>query len=204
MNTTPPSLPKRSDSDEIVLTDRDLVSRYILYSENLDDVSYSPEKACAEPAYSSPASAISNHDGDTSHISAVSNSTTQTTPLRNDLLAMARRRNPSTPFEEFEAVLHGVELPTSMKEEYRQRGQAIMQIAGHLFPRDRRISRMDNTKQITDLIVATGDWFVSALHDAEIQVQNITYIQTLGPFTVSPSPDEMWPICRQMIELVIA
>ena len=203
--TTPPSHPRRPDSDEIVLLDRDLVSRYIRYSENLDEESCSPEKTCPEPTFSSPASDISNHDGDTSHISAVSNSTTQTTPLRNDLLAMARRRVPSTPFEEFEAVLHNAELPTTVINDYRQRGRDIMQISSLLFPRDRdrRLPRMGNKELTTDLMMATGDWFAIAVNEVETQVQNTAYIQTLGPFTVSTGPDDMWPIYKQMVELVL-
>lgn len=202
-DATPPPDRKRPDSDEIVLTDRDLVSRYIFYSENLSDISCSPEKACQEPLFSSPASNTSNREGDTSHISAVSNSTTQTTPLRNDLLALTRQRLSSTPLEEFEVVLLGAELPANIKDEYRERCRSIIQLSSHLFPRNRQTPRMKDRQDATALAVATGDWFVTAIHEAEIQTQNIDYIQTLGPFTASPRPDKMWANYKQMVELVL-
>jgi hypothetical protein len=202
-DTTPPSYRKRLDSDEIVLTDRDLVSRYIFYSENLSDTSCSPEKACQEPLFSSPASDTSNHEGDTSHISAVSNSTTQTTPLRNDLLALTRRRVSSTPLEEFEAVLLGAELSTNIKDEYNERCRSIMQLSSLLFPRNRQTPSINDREDAAALVVATGDRFATAVHEVEIQIQNIDYIQTLGPFTVNPRPDEMWANYKQMVELVL-
>ena len=202
-DTTPPSYRKRLDSDEIVLTDRDLVSRYIFYSENLSDTSCSPEKACQEPLFSSPESDTSNHEGDTSHISAVSNSTTQTTPLRNDLLALTRRRVYSTPLEEFEAVLLGAELSTNIKDEYNERCRSIMQLSSLLFPRNRQTPSINDREDAAALVVATGDRFATAVHEAEIQIQNIDYIQTLGPFTVNPRPDEMWANYKQMVELVL-
>jgi hypothetical protein len=205
MNTTPASPPRRPNSEEIVLTDRELVSCYMRYSENLEQVSSSPEKACAEPNSSSPASATSNHDGDTSHLSGVSNSTAQTTPLRNDLLAMAmaRRAAALSPFEEFEATLQGASLPNEVKKEYLAQGQNILQIGGHLFPRARRLSRPDGTTQAITLIHVTGDWLATALHDTDVQVQNIAYIQTLGPFTLRPEPEDSWVVYKQMAELVI-
>ena len=203
-DTTPPSYRKRPDSDEIVLTDRDLVSRYIFYSENLSDKSCSPEKACQEPLFSSPASDTSNHEGNTSHISAVSNSTTQTTPLRNDLLALTRQRVSSTPLEEFEAVLLGAELPTNIRDEYKERCRSIMRLSSLLFPRNRQTPSTNDREDAAALAVATGDWFATAVHETEIQTQNIDYIQTLGPFTVNPGPDEMWANYKQMVALVIA
>jgi hypothetical protein len=203
MDTTPPSLPRRPNSEEIVLTDRELVSCYMRYSENLDQVSSSPEKACAEPDSSSPASATSNHDGDLSHLSGVSNSTTQTTPLRNDLLAMARRAAALSPFEEFEAILQGASLPNEVKNEYMAQGQNILQIGGYLLPRARRLSRPDGTTQAMTLIHVTRDWLATALHDTDVQVQNIAYIQTLGPFTLRPEPEDSWVVYKQMAELVI-
>jgi hypothetical protein len=204
-NKTPPSYSRRPDSDEIVLTDRDLVSRYIRYSESLDEERQSPEKPCSEPTFSSPASDASNQDGDTSHISAVSNSTTQTTPLRNDLLVIARHRAPLTPLQEFEAILHAAELPPFVLEDYSQRGREIMQISSLLFLRGRKgcVARAENRKLIMALIIATGDQIATAINEVEIQIQNTAYIQTLGPFTVSGGIDDIWPIYKQMMELVI-
>lgn len=202
-DTTPPSYRKRPDSDEIVLTDRDLVSRYIFYSENLSDKSCSPEKACQEPLFSSPASDTSHHEGNTSHISAVSNSTTQTTPLRNDLLALTRQRVSSTPLEEFEAVLLGAELPTNTRDEYKERCRSIMQLSSLLFPRSRPTPSTNDREDAAALVLAIGERFATAVHEAEIQIQNIDYIQTLGPFTVIPRPDEMWANYKQMVELVL-
>lgn len=204
-NTTPPSYSRRPDSDEIVLTDRDLVSRYIQYSESLDEETDSPEKLYSEATFSSPASEASNHDGNTSHISAVSYSTTQTTPLRNDLLAMARHRAPSGPLQEFEGVLNAADLPPSVKDDYRQRGREIMQITGLVFFRDRngRVAMTDNKELITVLIIATGHQIARAIHEVEIQVQNTAHIQTLGPFTVKGGPDDIWPLYKQMMALVL-
>lgn len=203
METTPPSLPRRPTGDEIVLNDRELVCRYMRYSEKLEQVSDRPEKPYVETQFSSPASATSNHDGDTSHLSGASNSTTQTTPLRNDLLAMARRAAVHSPLEEFEATLQSAGLPNEVQEEYRAQGQNILQIGGHLFPRARRLSQQEGTAQALALIHSTGDWFAAALRDAETQVENIAYIQTLGPFTVRPEPEDLWPVYKQMVELVI-
>lgn len=110
-----------------------------------------------------------------------------------------------TPFEEFEAVLHAAELPLAVSDAYRQRGCDIMQISSLLFPRDRdrQAPGLNNREFATDLLVATGDHFATAANQVETQIQNIAYIQTLGPFTVSAGPDDMWPVYKQMIELVL-
>ena len=115
---------------------------------------------------------------------------------------MARRVRPNSPFEEFEAILHTAELENKVKYMYRRQGRNILQIGGYLFPRTGEPTQED-TVQLLDLIHATGDWLAAALHDAEFQVQNITYIQTLGPFTVRPEPDATWAIYKQMVELVV-
>ena len=185
-----------------MLTDRNLVSFYIRYSENLEKVPYSPESKRTEEASSSPLSTASNHDGDISHLSGASNSTTQTTPLRHDVLAMARRVRPNSPFEDFEAVLHGGELSKEVKDEYRRHGRNILHIAYNLFPQMGEAIQED-AANVWELIHATGHWLSAALHGVETEVQNIAYIQTLGPFTVMPTPDDTWAIYKQMVDLVI-
>ena len=176
------------DSDEIDLTNRDLVSLFLQYPDMPDDDNES---------------AAASDFGEDADTSTLSDTTTRTTPLRNDPVALLGSRALSE-FSAFTQRLNESNLPQKATDYFRSLGNMILQIGRLLFP---PISNTSVTKQdlreASNLCRQMASLLESSCQRVTEQIDNVAYILTLAPFTVRPAPEDLWANYKQMAELII-
>jgi hypothetical protein len=179
------------DSDEIDLTNRELVSLFLQYPDMSDDDDDDDDSATA------------SNSGEEADSTTLSDTTTRTTPLRNDPAAELGSR-PLQVFSVFSQRLDESNLPQKAIDYFRSLGYIIVHIGRLLFP---PTSNIAVTKQ--DLLEASnkcGQLFSlleSSCQRVNEQIENVAYILTLAPFTVRPAPEDLWANYKQMAELII-
>jgi hypothetical protein len=180
------------ESDEIDLTNRELVSLFIQYP----DMPHMPGDDDAE-------SAVASDFGEDVDISTLSDTTTRTTPLRNDPAALLGSR-PMAEFPVFMQRLNESNLPQKAIDYFKSLGHMILQIGRLLFPPTGNISvtqeDLQEARNICGHMISLLEPSCQRVND---QIDNIAYILTLAPFTAQPAPEDLWSNYKQMAELII-
>ena len=177
------------DSDEIDLTDRDLVSLFLQYPDMPDDGDNG-----------SPAASDFGEDAGNS---TLSDTTTRTTPLRNDPVPLLGSR-PLPEFPIFLQKLNESNLPQKAIDYFKALGHTILQIAELLFPLAGNVSvRKEDFQEAGDICCHMASLLESSCQRVNDQIDNVAYILTLAPFTVQAAPEDLWVNYKQMAELII-
>jgi hypothetical protein len=180
------------DGDEIDLTDRELMSLFVQYPDMPD----MPEEDDNE-------SAVASDFGEDADTSTWSDTTTHTTPLRNDPVALPGS-GPLPEFSVFMRRLNESSLPQRATDYFRSLGHMILQIAWLLFPPGGNISvTKENFQEVRDICGHMISLLESSRQRVKDQIDNVAYILTLAPFTVQPAPEDLWANYKQMAELII-
>ena len=176
------------ESDEIDLTNRDLVSLFLQYPDLADD----DDESTAASDF-----------GEDVDASILSNTTTHTTPLRNDPVPFLGSRPPP----EFPAFIHRLNesnLPKKAVDYLNSLGHMVLQIGRLLFPPTGNLSvKKHDLQEARILCRHMVSLLESSCERVNDQIDNVGYILTLAPFTVQPAPEDLWANYKQMAALII-
>lgn len=185
-------------NDEIHLTNPELVSLYIQYpdmpdmSDGDDDDDDDDDKSAAASDF-----------GEDIDATTLSDTTTRTTPLRQDAAALLGPR-PVSEFSILVQRLNESNLPQKAIDYFRSIGTKILQIGRLLHPPTGNISvtkeDLGEARHICGGMISLLESSCQRVND---QIDNIAYILTLAPFTVRPAPEDLWSNYKQMAELII-
>jgi hypothetical protein len=178
------------DGDEIDLTDKELMSLFVQYPDMPDE----------DDNESAAASEDFGEDADTS---TWSDTTTHTTPLRNDAVALPGSK-PLPEFSVFMLRLNESSLPQHAIDYFRSLGHMILQIGWLLFPPSGNMSvTKENFREARDICGHMISLLESSGQRVKDQIDNVAYILALAPFTVQPAPEDLWTNYKQIAELII-
>lgn len=187
----PQGIAPEYNSDEIGFTNREPVSLSIQYPDmpNMPD----------GDDESTPAADF-GEDVDTS---TSSDKTTHTTPLRNDPVALLGSRQ-LPEFPAFMQRLNESNLPQKALDYFKSLGHMILQVSRLLFPPAGSLSvTREDLQEASNICRAMVSLLKSSCQRVNDQIDNVTYILTLAPFTVQPAPEDLWANYTQMAELII-
>jgi hypothetical protein len=195
----PPNTSPDEDNDEIDLTNPELVSLYIQYpdmpdmpDDDDDDVDNDDDKSAAASDF-----------GEDIDATTLSDTTTRTTPLRQDAAALLGPR----PVSEFSILVQRLSesnLPQKAIDYFRSIGTKILQIGRLLHPPTGNISvTKEDLREARHICGDVTSLLESSCQRVNGQIDNIAYILTLAPFTVRPAPEDLWSNYKQMAKLII-
>lgn len=191
--------PLSDENDEIDLTNRALVSLFIQYPDMDDPPDGDLDDDCPT------ASSNFGSEDDDIESSMLSNTTTRTTPLRNDLvLSPADHPPPLAEYPAFVEKLNGSGLPQRAVAYFSVLANKMLQIGDLLFP---PIGNVNVSTESLHEICTTCRYLISLLESScqrvTDQIDNVAFILTLAPFTVQATPEDLWANYKQMTELII-
>jgi hypothetical protein len=187
----PQGIAPEYNSDGIDLTDRELVPLFIQYPDMPDMPDDGDE------------STPSSDFGEGADTSALLDTTTHTTPLRNDPAALPR----SSLMPEFPAFMQRLNesnLPQKAFDYFKSLGHMILQVSRLLFPPTGSPSvTREGLQEASNICRTMISLLKSSCRRVNDQIDNVTYILTLAPFNVQPAPEDLWANYTQMAELII-
>jgi len=187
----PQGITPEYNSDEIGFTNQELVPLFIQDSDT-------PEMPDGNDE-STPTSDF-REDADASTLSGT---TTHTTPLRNDPVALLGSRQ-LPEFPAFMQRLNESNLPPKALDYFKSLGYMILQVSWLLFPPTGSLSvTRKDLQEARNICRAMVSLLKSSCQRVNDQIDNVTYILTLAPFTVQPAPEDLWANYMQMAELII-
>ena len=176
------------ESDEIDLTNRDLASLFLQYPDLADDDNES---------------AADSDFGEDVDASNLSNTTTHTTPLRNDPVPLLGSRTPPE-FPAFIQRLNESNLPAKAVVYLKSLGHMVLQIGRLLYSPTGNLSvKKQDLQEARILCRHMVSLLDSSCERVNDQIDNVGYILTLAPFTIQPAPEDLWANYKQMAALII-
>ena len=141
--------------------------------------------------------------GEDADTSALPDTTTHTTPLRNDLAALLGSSLPPE-FPAFMQRLNESNLPQKAFDYFKSLGHMILQVSRLLFPPTGSLSvTREGLQEASNICRAMISLLKSSCRRVDDQISNVAYILTLAPFNVQPAPEDLWANYTQMAELII-
>jgi hypothetical protein len=187
----PQGISPEYNGDEIDLTNREFVSLFIQYPDMPDILDDDDE--------STPTSDF----GEGADTSTWSDTTAHTTPLRNDPVALLGSRQ----LPEFPAFMQRLDksnLPQKALDYFQSLGYMILQVSRLLFSPTGSLSVTREDLQVaSNICLAMISLLKSSCQRVINQIDNVTYILTLAPFSVQPAPEDLWANYTQMADLII-
>lgn len=184
------------------LTESELFSLCAQYPDiNFD----TPEEVCGENHQEGHFSSPCSHKTirDETQTSNGSVSTAQTTPLRPSPCPTEAVESPS--FPGFLQHVRRADLPESSKSTFHRVAHEIQEL-GSLLLGPRRPGSGYHCKLNAENIRQKGqsilDQLRSANYKVKEQIDNISFVQTLAPFTIEPSLKDLWCNYRQQAHLI--
>ena len=187
--------------DELVLTDRDLVSLYMKYPEMSlafeDDDDDDQEK---EQSFEGVDNASAIFSSPTSSFQTIS--TAETTPPRFDPV-IAAFTTETDDYQAFLELLKKAELPSSTRTYFTSLVNRIRRISCLLFSPQETTSTTAMFTEVLDHCHILTDSLKPSCGKVEEQLANLIFVRSLAPFNVSPQASHAWTNYCQMAELLI-
>ena len=185
-------------SDEIALTDPGLISLIDQYPDIVEALNNEE----IENQSRSPTRSFTSEDEGQS--TTLSDTTSQTTPPRNE---PAEPVHSSRAIAEFPRFLHELEtsnLPERAVEYLKALGYTVLEIGQTLFPPNGNIAvNRKDLQKIKNLCQHIVPLLEGSGRRVDDQIENIAHILTLAPFTIRPAPEDLWANYNQMAEVII-
>ena len=194
------------DTHETFLTDRGLASLYIQYPEMLEnDIQNTAHDQLPEPnQLLLNLEDEDDEDEEEAESTILSSSTTRTTPLRNEPLAVTGVARTSNEFTAFFQKVETSGLVEKSAQYFRVLGATVLQLGRTLFPISGVMTvATEDIEKMVNLGLDMSSMLRASNQRVNEQIENIAYILTLAPFTVAPAPDDLFSNYLQMSELIL-